>query len=509
MNVLAVLATLIVAYVVITRLNMARRRRRFPQAADPRAYANDHALGFQNMFKVTQAIKEGRLPRHALARYQKYGSSTIKLPVAGSDIIVTRDPENIKAILSTQFPQFSLGLRHAQFFPLLGDGIFTLDGNGWKHSRTMLRPQFAREQVAHVRSLEPHVQMLARHIDLADGGEIDIQELFFKLTLDAATEFLFGQTVGSLQEAKIGATPPLDVPGRDRFADSFGYSQRVLAKRAGLNKLFWLCKPSEFTESSRQIHQFTDFYVNSVLKLSPEELEKNSSGNYTFLYELAKHTRDPQVLRDQALNILLAGRDTTAGLLSFLFHELARYPKVFAKLRDEVVSVFGEGEDAHVDDITFESLKQCEYLKAVINETLRLYPSVPSNSRRVEEDTTLPRGGGVNGDKPVFVPKGSSVSYQVYSMHRDPKYYGEDAEEFRPERWFEPETRKLGWAYLPFNGGPRICLGQQFALTEASYVTVRLLQMFRHIDDYNDGRVRLDTHLTMSLLDGCNIGLRR
>lgn len=92
--------------------------------------------------------------------------------------------------------------------------------------------------------------------------------------------------------------------------------------------------------------------------------------------------------------------------------------------------------------------------------------------------------------------------YSVYVTHRDTKVYGKDANEFRPERWFEPETRKLGWSFVPFNGGPRICLGQQFALTEASYVTVRLLQEFGHLtmDPNTQYPPKKMSHLTMSLL---------
>ena len=79
-------------------------------------------------------------------------------------MIITKDPENIKALLATQFNDFSLGRRYDFFKPLLGKGIFTLDGEGWKHSRSMLRPQFAREQIAHVKALEPHFQLLKKHI---------------------------------------------------------------------------------------------------------------------------------------------------------------------------------------------------------------------------------------------------------------------------------------------------------------------------------------------------------
>ena len=88
---------------------------------------------------------------------------------------------------------------------------------------------------------------------------------------------------------------------------------------------------------------------------------------------------------------------------------------------------------------------------------LRLYPVVPGNARCAEVDTILPRGGGDDGQSPLFVPKGQSVQWSLYTMHRRKDFYGEDAEDFKPERW---ETLRPGWEYLPFNGGPRICIGR-------------------------------------------------
>ena len=472
----------------------------------PGSFRSDGLFGFKNGFEMLKAKKVGRQVDLVHSRFndlsKTHVNDTFKEYNFGIPVIVTKDPENIKALLATQFNDFSLGRRSDFFYPLLGKGIFTLDGEGWKHSRAMLRPQFAREQIAHVKALEPHFQLLKKHITKNKGKGFDIQELFFRFTVDSATEFLFGESVSSLKDESIGYNQDeFDFDGRKDFPEAFNKAQIYLATRAILKDLYWLVNPKDFQNCNAIVHKFSDYYVNKALNATPEELEKNSG--YVFLYELVKQTRDPQVLRDQALNILLAGRDTTAGLLSFAMFELARNPQIWQKLREEVIEKYAD----EVTEIAFETLKQCEYLKAVINETLRLYPSVPRNGRFANKNTTLPRGGGPDGMSPILIKQGQGVLYSIYSTQRDTKFYGKDADVFRPERWFEPETRKLGWAFLPFNGGPRICLGQQFALTEASYVLVRLAQSYENLQlteniEYPPPKL---THLTMCMFDGVPI----
>ncbi|QWU87126.1 hypothetical protein CA3LBN_001391 [Candidozyma haemuli] len=496
----------VVAYSVISALSYYVRY--YKSGASSAPHFNDHTFGFWFTREVLRRRKNGELPNLFLELYNKMKADTFSLRATGTRRICTRDPENIKAVLGTQFNDFSLGLRHKQFWVVLGDGIFTLDGPGWKHSRAMLRPQFAREQVSHVMMLEPHVQQVIRRAKATNGNRFDLQTLFFKLTIDSGTQFLFGESCASLRD---DIADYADLPGpaeMESFPKAFNTSQAHLLMRMGLQNFYFLLNTKEFKESNKIVHKFADYYVEKALAASPEEVEKHSEGGYVFLYELVKQTRDPKVLRDQCLNILVAARDTTAGLLSFVFFELARNPEVFMKLREEVVQAFGEGDDADLSRMTFESLKKLEYLKWVLNETLRMYPSVPQNSRLATRDTTLPRGGGPNRTEPVFVPKGSVVVYNVYATHRNPEIYGKDANVWRPERWGEPDLKKVGWGFLPFNGGPRICLGQQFALTEASYVTVRLLQNFSNIGSFaEEGDPKKNTHLTMSLLDGCNIKL--
>jgi cytochrome P450 len=121
-----------------------------------------------------------------------------------------------------------------------------------------------------------------------------------------------------------------------------------------------------------------------------------------------------------------------------------------------------------------------------MSEVLRLHPIVPENSRRAVRDTTLPRGGGPDGTSPIYVRKGSEVGYNVHIMHRRTDIWGPDASEFKPERWSHLKT---GWEYLPFNGGPRICLGQQFALTEAGYVIARIVQRFDRVENMDPSPV--------------------
>ena len=250
----------------------------------------------------------------------------------------------------------------------------------------------------------------------------------------------------------------------------------MLSARTRAQGFYPIVTSKQFKEDCRVCHSFTDSFVQLALERTKDKSNEKAS-SYIFLDELAKETRDPLILRNQALNILLAGRDTTASLLSFVFYQLALRPEIYFKLRTEILAAFGDT----IESLSFESLKRCSYLRNVINETLRLFPTVPANGRTALHDTTLPHGGGPDESSPIFIPKGTQVAYTVYAVHRQREFWGNDANEFRPDRWTEKRPNSHPWDFLPFNGGPRICLGQQFALTEASYTIVRILQNFESI----------------------------
>lgn len=226
-------------------------------------------------------------------------------------------------------------------------------------------------------------------------------------------------------------------------------------------------------------------YIDRVLSMSPAELDQKLSKNETFLHALARFTRDRRVLRDQLVAVLLAGRDTTAATLSFCLFELSRNPKVAAKLRAEIAERLGVGSAAQKP--SYADLKEMKYLNAVLNESMRLYPVVPFNVRFSLKDTTLPRGGGSDGLSPVAVKAGSRIIYSTMIMQRSPENYDPPSSDnyFDPGKWI-PERWTSGWSpkpwhFVPFNGGPRICIGQQFAMIEMGYTVVRILQAFEEL----------------------------
>ena len=332
----------------------------------------------------------------------------------------------------------------------------------------MMRPQFSREQVSDLDMEERHVKHMMRALPVDSTGwtaETDLQVLFFRLTLDSACEFLFGESVDS-QLANLpenASLPPSGGASRDEkvFAKAFDQSQKYLAKRARLMEKHWLINPAEFRRSCKATHDFVDYFVNLALNkdFEEKELEKGSNktrDKYVFLDALAAQTRDPIELRSQLLHILLAGRDTTASLLGWLFYLLVRHQAIYTKLRASILEDFGTYNSP--GDISFTKLKNSQYLQHCLNETLRLYPVVPFNSRRAVKDTTLPIGGGPDGKSKIFIKKDEQVDYSVHVLHHRKDLWGPDADEFKPERWV---GRKPGWEYLPFNGGPRICLGRE------------------------------------------------
>lgn len=411
------------------------------------------------------------------ARFKQEGTWTYThTSVFGQHLLHTAEPRNVQAVLATSFRDFEVGkIRHHQFGPLLGYGIFTSDGPAWEHYRALLKPQFSREQISDLNAAERHMQHLFKALPVkadgwTEGG--DVLELFYRFTLDVSTEFLVGKSVNSQLAALDKAASKGDPAVTDAaqtsaeayFRDEFTVAQETLMWRIRMQSLYWLMDSKAFRRACTMCHRFIDHYVAIALdpqRLAAEKTARATDGSkekYVLLDKLAESTQNPIELRDQLLQLLTAGRDTTATSLAFVFWALARHPEAWRKVRAEVLRVFGT--DGQGEEITFAKLKSARYVQYVINETLRLYPVAPLNNRMAVRDSVLPVGGGPDGKSPVAVRKGTLVNYSDYIMHRREDIWGKDVLEWKPERWID---RKYGWEYLPFNGGPRICIGRELS----------------------------------------------
>ena len=281
------------------------------------------------------------------------------------DMIVTVEAENVKTILATKFKDYELSsLRKRTVPPLLGSGIFTNNGAEWKHSRELVRPSFARDQVADLDNFEEHFNLMMNVIPMDGTTTVDLQELFFDLTIDTATEFLFGESTNVL----LGRETPGLRANLD-FAEAWHRSQVELLNHA--RSILFYRTPKQFKEDLKIVNQYVGKYVQQGLRYRKDfmrdpEKKPPKNGRYVFIHQLVKSIDDPVRIRDELLNVLLAGRDSTASLLGNIWFTLARRPDIWAKLRREV------DETLHGKRPTFEQLKEMKYLKAVMNECIQL-----------------------------------------------------------------------------------------------------------------------------------------
>jgi cytochrome P450 len=189
--------------------------------------------------------------------------------------------------------------------------------------------------------------------------------------------------------------------------------------------------------------------------------------------------------------MFMIGRDTTAQALSWTFFMLSQNPRALESLLDEIDETLGDSQSP-----TYDQVKGMKYAKAVFHETLRLYPSVPSNMKTANRDDILPDG--------TFVPKDTIVSWNLYAMGRTAAIWGDDAKEFKPERWLSMEKQPNSFDYPVFNAGPRTCLGKSMAELEGVYVIVSLLRRFR-FDVLEPEKVTYANSLTLPMKNGLKV----
>ncbi|KAF9530383.1 cytochrome P450 [Crepidotus variabilis] len=411
--------------------------------------------------------------------------------------IVTREPEQMKTLLATDFDRYEKGEEVRDILqPFIGEGVFAADGDLWKFHRTMTRPFFTRDRISDFDNFDRHATQAMERLKerFRQGYPVNLQDMAARFTLDSATEFLFGYDVHSLSSTipyPYYESQQLSASSTDssqRFANALAGAQIAILQRARFADIWPIfeMKKDNLLPHLKEVHSLIDPIVRQAIQDKRQRVANHGGSKVeeeTLLQHLVNSTEDPTMLRDEIMSLLLAGRDTTASLISFVVYMLAEHPPIMHRLRTEILSRVGSSQRP-----SYEDIRDMKFLRAVLNETLRLYPPVPYNLRMSKVGSLWP--GADPEANPFYVPAKTRILVSVISMHRRKDLWGPDADEFDPDRFLDERLHKYltprPFIFLPFNAGPRICLGQQaklyiFAYNEASFFLVRLLQNFSGI----------------------------
>ncbi|KAF8585826.1 cytochrome P450 monooxygenase pc-3 [Ramaria rubella] len=409
--------------------------------------------------------------------------TTFAIRILHDQRLCTLNPKNVQKILALDFEAY----RKGNFFnkimeSMLGVGVFNSDGEMWRFHRKMIRPFLAKERVADLELYEQKAALALQKLqDRLDAGyAVDFQDLVARFTLDSASEFLLGTSVNSLDSPlplphnSYSQQPEFSSTASTRFARAFATAQVTLLARVELGSLWPLAEifQDKMKSPMAEIRSFIDPIVRHALKNRAQDGIKDEK---TLLGHLMDVTDDMKMIVDETLNIMLAGRDTTASLLTFATYCLAMHPKILATLRLEIINTVGTSRTPSYDE-----LRDMRYLRAVLNETLRLFPPVPFNLRETTNETTWLD----DEERKLYVPANTRLGFSIMHLHRHEDYWGPDAHIYDPDRWLDSRVQRYTsnpFIFVPFNGGPRICPGQQFAYHETSFFLVRLLQRFEFL----------------------------
>jgi len=316
----------------------------------------------------------------------------------------------------------------------------------------------------------------------SQGETVDFFNLMNRFTLDSIGEIAFAKSIGSLEDA---SSP---------FLRSFDRAQQVLFTRfvvPGWQLLRLLGLATEW--GARSHFRLLREYSSKIVRELRNKLDGETGDSFVGLFLKAAEGQgmptDDRFMADAVLNFLIAGRDTTAQAMSWCMFLIAQNPEVEAKILQEAESVLDGAAS-----LSYDQLSKLPYLDATIREALRLYPSVPMDVKLCLRDDTLPDG--------TFVPAGCSVAYFAYGMGRSRRIWGEDAKEFRPERWLSMAAPPDSYTYSAFHAGPRECLGKRLAMVEMKTLLFKVLRAFKLTLAVAPEEVKPDVQLTLGMSSG-------
>lgn len=383
------------------------------------------------------------------------------------------------------------------------DGLFTAhtDEPNWRLAHDLLMPAFAKP------AMRRYHQVMVEATDeligvwdrtASEGRTVDVSPWLTKLTLETIGRSAFSHTFGSFETEEV-----------DPFVTTFVASMSHAAGRSNVAGLPVVGPHLTRRKDRRALDRH--HYIDNLLRRIVAEREASDEEHEDLLGRMMHVPVDDsgalleaQNVRHQILTLLVAGHETTSGALSFALYHLTREPEILAKVRAELDEVLGADPGATP---TFEQVPKLRYLRRVVDETLRLWPTAPGFARTPRETTVIGADGsaGVPGGL-TMTPRDAALIF-IPLLHRDPDVWP-DPERFDPDR-FLPENNRArpAHAYTPFGSGERACIGRQFALHEAVIVLAKLLHRF-DLTPEPDYELTITERLTLMPV-GFRVGLTR
>jgi len=376
-------------------------------------------------------------------------------------IYLVSHPEWIEDVLVTSAKKFQKGVALQRAKRLLGEGLLTSEGQAHLKQRRTIQPLFHRQQVQ--RFADAMVKHALRWRDsLAAGSTIDVTGEMAGLTLAIVGETLFSSNVQAdadeVRDALTAAVQSFGIaflPGLEYFERlPFPMFARVRKSRERLDRV---------------IHRVIEERRSGADSADAKASALHTGGDLVSMLLAARDPENPTApgmsdsqIRDEAMTIFLAGHETTANAMAWTWHLLGTSPEVERKLHDEIARVLEQRTP------TVEDVPRLEYTRAVVAESMRLYPPAWTMGRRAIEPHTI--GGHA-------IQPGALVIMSQWIAHHDPRWW-HAPNDFTPERWLPPAPRPK-YAYFPFGGGSRICIGESFAWTEAILLLATIAQQWR------------------------------
>jgi cytochrome P450 len=391
-----------------------------------------------------------RNPLKFLSQAQGLGPFVdVEFPMMRS--VMLTEPEHIEEVLVTKSKSFSKDIYAQDLKRLLGEGLLTSEGDFWLRQRRLAQPAFHKERIAsYGRTM---VDCAEAEVSRWRDGEVrDVHEDMMRVTLEIVGKTLFGTNVA------------------DRAKDIAVALDAVMARYTdpvAMGVPHWDKLPTPGNKRFREGVAMIDSVIRELIAAH----RQNRAGDGSDLLAMLLAARDEdgsgmsdQQLRDEVITLILAGHETTAIALSWTWMLLSQHPEVARKLEEELDRVLGD----HAP--TLADVPKLEYADRVIRESMRLYPPAWSLGRQALVDVTI---GGLP------IKKGEQIWMIQWAMHRDARFFPEP-ERFNPERWSGDMQKKLPrYAYFPFGGGPRFCIGQSFAMMEAVLLLATFARAYR------------------------------